>query len=200
VVPILTKLFASNDRGIRRGLLENIPTYGPSLQDKVVEEQVGCWAMRLCCRALRSCAAGDSEERGGGGGGRARAAQPAAALAWCAAVPALESAMQEEDAQHGKAQRGQQGQPGRHAQQGQRGQRPQCGFTLPGPQHDAGTQIHNPHSHRNTPIQHTQALPNTLQSHPFNTNLGAPPHSCTHASPPPSYTHTHTDLQPRVLF
>ena len=41
VVPILTKLFASSDRGIRRGLLENIATYGPALPDKVVEEQVG---------------------------------------------------------------------------------------------------------------------------------------------------------------
>lgn len=40
MVPILTKLFASNDRGIRRGLLENISTYGPHLPDKVVEEQV----------------------------------------------------------------------------------------------------------------------------------------------------------------
>ncbi|KAL4446317.1 hypothetical protein ABPG77_003124 [Micractinium sp. CCAP 211/92] len=40
VVPILTKLFASNDRGIRRGLLENITTYGPHLPDKVVEEQI----------------------------------------------------------------------------------------------------------------------------------------------------------------
>jgi len=40
VVPILTKLFASSDRGIRRGLLENITTYGPALPDKVVEEQV----------------------------------------------------------------------------------------------------------------------------------------------------------------
>ncbi|KAL4423761.1 hypothetical protein ABPG75_001062 [Micractinium tetrahymenae] len=40
VVPILTKLFASNDRGIRRGLLENISTYGPHLPDRVVEEQV----------------------------------------------------------------------------------------------------------------------------------------------------------------
>ncbi len=41
VVPILTKLFASSDRGIRRGLLENISSYGPALPDKVVEEQVG---------------------------------------------------------------------------------------------------------------------------------------------------------------
>jgi hypothetical protein len=41
VVPILTKLFASSDRGIRRGLLENIATYGPALPDKIVEEQVG---------------------------------------------------------------------------------------------------------------------------------------------------------------
>lgn len=40
VVPILTKLFASSDRGIRRGLLENIATYGPALQDKIAEEQV----------------------------------------------------------------------------------------------------------------------------------------------------------------
>ncbi|KAI7844908.1 hypothetical protein COHA_001556 [Chlorella ohadii] len=40
VVPILTKLFASSDRGIRRGLLENISSYGPALPDKVVEEQI----------------------------------------------------------------------------------------------------------------------------------------------------------------
>ncbi|EFN51516.1 hypothetical protein CHLNCDRAFT_140213 [Chlorella variabilis] len=40
VVPILTKLFASSDRGIRRGLLENIATYGPALQDKIAEEQI----------------------------------------------------------------------------------------------------------------------------------------------------------------
>ncbi|PRW61211.1 putative inactive serine threonine- kinase scy1 isoform X1 [Chlorella sorokiniana] len=40
VVPILTKLFASSDRGIRRGLLENIASYGPALPDKVVEDQI----------------------------------------------------------------------------------------------------------------------------------------------------------------
>ena len=40
MVPILTKLFASHDRGIRRGLLENIAAYGPSLPDRLVEEQV----------------------------------------------------------------------------------------------------------------------------------------------------------------
>lgn len=44
MVPILTKLFASSDRGIRRGLLENIASYGPALPDKVVEDQV-----RRCC-------------------------------------------------------------------------------------------------------------------------------------------------------
>eukprot|EP00887_Chlorella_sp_A99_P002497 scaffold6.g2497.t1 len=40
VVPIITKLFASSDRGIRRGLLENIFTFGPGLPDKLVEEQI----------------------------------------------------------------------------------------------------------------------------------------------------------------
>ena len=40
VVPILTKLFASNDRGIRRGLLENISSYGPALPNSLVEEQI----------------------------------------------------------------------------------------------------------------------------------------------------------------
>ena len=47
VVPIITKLFASSDRGIRRGLLENIATFGPALQDKVVEEQVCAWCKEV---------------------------------------------------------------------------------------------------------------------------------------------------------
>ena len=40
VLPILTKLFASNDRGIRRGLLENIASYGHALPTSLVEEQI----------------------------------------------------------------------------------------------------------------------------------------------------------------
>lgn len=40
VIPILTKLFASNDRGIRRGLLENIGSFGPALPAALVEEQI----------------------------------------------------------------------------------------------------------------------------------------------------------------
>ena len=39
MVPIITKLFASHDRGIRRGLLENIATFGPGLPNAIVEEQ-----------------------------------------------------------------------------------------------------------------------------------------------------------------
>lgn len=55
MVPILTKLFASNDRGIRRGLLENITTYGPHLPDKVVEEQVRAGSHgKLASMMLRS--------------------------------------------------------------------------------------------------------------------------------------------------
>jgi len=40
VLPILTKLFASNDRGIRRSLLENISSFGPSLPPAVIEDQI----------------------------------------------------------------------------------------------------------------------------------------------------------------
>ena len=40
VVPILTKLFASHDRGIRRGLLENIASFGHALPASLVEEQI----------------------------------------------------------------------------------------------------------------------------------------------------------------
>lgn len=40
VVPILTKLFASNDRGIRRGLLENIASFGHAMPAALVEEQI----------------------------------------------------------------------------------------------------------------------------------------------------------------
>lgn len=55
VVPILTKLFASSDRGIRRGLLENIATYGPALPDKIVEEQVGACAGTYRTPAHQAC-------------------------------------------------------------------------------------------------------------------------------------------------
>lgn len=44
VVPIITKLFTSHDRGIRRGLLENIASFGPGLPDAIVEDQA-----RLAC-------------------------------------------------------------------------------------------------------------------------------------------------------
>ncbi|KAH7616918.1 putative inactive serine/threonine-protein kinase scy1 [Nannochloris sp. 'desiccata'] len=40
VLPILTKLFASNDRGIRRGLLENISSFGHALPAALVEGQI----------------------------------------------------------------------------------------------------------------------------------------------------------------
>jgi SCY1-like protein 1 len=40
VLPILTKLFASNDRGIRRGLLENISSFGAALPAGLVEDQI----------------------------------------------------------------------------------------------------------------------------------------------------------------
>jgi SCY1-like protein 1 len=40
VLPILTKLFASHDRGIRRGLLENIASFGHALPAGLVEEQI----------------------------------------------------------------------------------------------------------------------------------------------------------------
>lgn len=40
VIPVLSKLFASNDRGIRRGLLENISSFGQGLPNSLVEEQI----------------------------------------------------------------------------------------------------------------------------------------------------------------
>ncbi len=40
VIPILSKLFASSDRGIRRGLLENINSFGSALPDSLVESQI----------------------------------------------------------------------------------------------------------------------------------------------------------------
>ncbi|GAB4824254.1 hypothetical protein N2152v2_011300 [Parachlorella kessleri] len=40
VVPAITKLFASNDRGIRRSLLEHINSFGPAMPDSLVEEQI----------------------------------------------------------------------------------------------------------------------------------------------------------------
>ncbi|MCO5581933.1 hypothetical protein L7F22_035822 [Adiantum nelumboides] len=40
VLPTLTKLFASNDRGIRVGLLQHIDQFGSSLSSQVVDEQV----------------------------------------------------------------------------------------------------------------------------------------------------------------
>ena len=40
IVPVLTKLFASPDRGIRRGLLENIASFGSSLPAPLVESQI----------------------------------------------------------------------------------------------------------------------------------------------------------------
>lgn len=49
VVPIITKLFTSHDRGIRRGLLENIQSFGPSLPDAIVEAQVGALGWLMLC-------------------------------------------------------------------------------------------------------------------------------------------------------
>jgi SCY1-like protein 1 len=40
VVPTLSKLFASTDRGLRRSLLETIDTYGQHLTPAVIEEQI----------------------------------------------------------------------------------------------------------------------------------------------------------------
>lgn len=40
IVPVISKLFASQDRGIRRSLLENISSFGPSLPDALVEEHI----------------------------------------------------------------------------------------------------------------------------------------------------------------
>lgn len=40
VLPTLTKLFSSNDRGIRVGLLQHIDQFGSSLSSQVVDEQV----------------------------------------------------------------------------------------------------------------------------------------------------------------
>lgn len=40
VVPCLAKLFASTDRSLRRGLLENLEQYAPYLSTPVVEEQI----------------------------------------------------------------------------------------------------------------------------------------------------------------
>lgn len=40
VVPIIAKLFASSDRSIRRGLLENIGAYGAALPAPLVDEQI----------------------------------------------------------------------------------------------------------------------------------------------------------------
>ncbi|GMH33401.1 hypothetical protein BSKO_01235 [Bryopsis sp. KO-2023] len=40
VIPSISRLFASNDRAIRRGLLENIDKFGNHMDQKLVEEQV----------------------------------------------------------------------------------------------------------------------------------------------------------------
>ena len=40
VVPVIIKLFSSPDRGIRRCLLENMPSFGPELSPQLVEEQI----------------------------------------------------------------------------------------------------------------------------------------------------------------
>lgn len=39
-MPIVARLFASTDRGIRRGLLENLASFGPSLPAALVESEV----------------------------------------------------------------------------------------------------------------------------------------------------------------
>lgn len=41
VQPTLASLFVVNDRGVRVMLLQNIPSYGKRLEDKVINEQVG---------------------------------------------------------------------------------------------------------------------------------------------------------------
>lgn len=40
VVPVITKMFSSTDRSIRRCLLENIHSFGPELPNQLVEEQI----------------------------------------------------------------------------------------------------------------------------------------------------------------
>lgn len=40
VIPVVIKLFSAPDRGIRRSLLENIPSFGPGLSNQLVEEQI----------------------------------------------------------------------------------------------------------------------------------------------------------------
>lgn len=40
VIPIVSRLFASSDRAIRRSLLESIPQYGKVLTERVVEQEI----------------------------------------------------------------------------------------------------------------------------------------------------------------
>lgn len=40
ILPTIVKLFASNDRAIRVGLLQHIDQYGESLSAQIVDEQV----------------------------------------------------------------------------------------------------------------------------------------------------------------
>lgn len=42
VQPALGSLFAVNDRGVRVMLLTNIPSYAKRLEEKVINDQVGC--------------------------------------------------------------------------------------------------------------------------------------------------------------
>lgn len=53
VQPTLASLFAVNDRGVRVMLLQNIPSYGKRLEDKVINEQVG-WKFPLGRRGRSS--------------------------------------------------------------------------------------------------------------------------------------------------
>lgn len=73
VVPAISKLFASNDRGIRRSLLENINSFGPAMPNSLVEEQVCCGACKwVVMVVVRGGGVGEGNEHGepGGPGGR----------------------------------------------------------------------------------------------------------------------------------
>lgn len=58
VLPTIVKLFASNDRAIRVGLLQHIDQYGESLSAQIVDEQVCCHYqildVFLCSKYIKS--------------------------------------------------------------------------------------------------------------------------------------------------
>ena len=55
VVPALSKLFASNDRSVRRSLLESIDTYGPHLTEASTHQHAASLAIRLRRRDALKC-------------------------------------------------------------------------------------------------------------------------------------------------